>query len=78
MTAVSPNETDRLLARQRLILEKLIIHFEGSLPGTKVSTEVALQIAHELVAIRGLEETLRGNYDAPLAGSTERTDRRCE
>jgi hypothetical protein len=64
MEAVSLLETDRLLIRQRLVLEKLLIHFEGALPGTAASTEVALRIAHELVAMRGLEETIRATFDA--------------
>ena len=63
MKVVPLRETDRSLARQRLVLEKLLIHFEGLLPGTDASKEVALRIAHELLAIRGLEDSVVDAYD---------------
>ena len=72
MKVVPLLETDLLLARKRLILEKLLIHFEGLLPGTEASTEAALQIARELVAIRGLEETILNSFSAGKAQCTRR------
>jgi hypothetical protein len=61
-TAASLLETHRLLARQRLVLDHLLTHFEGLMPGTESSGEVALRIARQLTTIRGLEETIRATF----------------
>ena len=62
MTAASLLETHRLLAHQRLVLDRLLTHFEGLMPGTETIGEVALRIAHQLATIRGLEETIRATF----------------
>ena len=40
MASVSLVEIERLLARQRMILERLIVHFEGLRPGTAAASAV--------------------------------------
>jgi hypothetical protein len=59
MASVSLVEIERLLVRQRMILERLLIHFEGLRPGTDASAEAALHITHAAETIRSLEKEQR-------------------
>jgi hypothetical protein len=48
-------ELDRLLARQRLILEQLRIHLEGLEPRSSAAIQARLLVAETIGSVRSLE-----------------------
>ena len=48
-------ELDRLLARERMILQQLQIHYDGLAPGTSAATHASSRIAEAVGFVRSLE-----------------------
>jgi uncharacterized coiled-coil protein SlyX len=57
------SELERLLARERMILEQLRIHLEGLLPETRAYQHAAQRIVEGITKVRALEHRLRGRED---------------